>query len=422
MKGFFVYFGIIPLLLGCYQQSTENIQSDNNFGFSITTPTKTDSVVCWANNGIYQTSIIGPYIDASSQIETRLYSAMTYGENNDVKVEVGSDEVLIGGGAYVVNNPETLNCGGMLTASFPDRDQVWYQSTGVPVPYAKSWHARSSVPSYADSGTKSHCLYVRAIGMKLKKNYPMFTYMTRAEMLKYIRYTVENSYSAAHPSATAGTSTGYRIISGGGEVVGSNNYLTESIGVVSSSGGSLTGWRVSAKDHFVSSPASLRVYAIHVPNNNGNDNGSQGAIPEFGNFNIWVIDMNHPSTNTVGPNKTPLSPRYMGTSAGQGGWLYLNLPVYDTVGGYDSNVANCLPYLMMISGNPITWTISGIGGSTTYNSSGRMLTKIWPSDGNHNALIGDKDYYAGDSGVLYGQLVMIVKDSGWDLWDWWASN
>jgi len=368
-----------------------------------------------ANNGIVASGVMGPYYDASGQIETRIYWAATNGTKNEVVVDVGQGEVVIGGGAFVGNDPAyELGSGGLLTASYPYIDDEWYDAkTGNYEPYARSWCARSN----SNTGA-THDLFVQVIGMKLKKNSPYGSYMGSAELLKYMRYRYEISSYTAHPSVTVASTPGFTMVSGGGCVVDFNgttlNYLTESVGVFSTGVYGLGGWRASSKDHGVSSPSCVVAYSISLVDNNGLDMLGSGAIPAFGNFNVLIRDVTKNTVLHAAPNVIPvMNPLSVATAANNAGAVRPNLPDYNVI--QYTNVTN-LPYVDTMFGKSITWSLVSVGGRSMYNSYGRMLTALWVGDGNHNAVVRDKDQTYPDGGALYGQAVYIIKDSGEGLW------
>jgi hypothetical protein len=362
-----------------------------------------------------------PYYDVTTQIETKIHwGYSTNGgdsNNNNVGVSVDSNEVLIGGGAFVYGND------GVLTGSYPLIDKT-IVIDGVTIPYATTWCAKSaSLPGE----TRTHTIYVQAIGLKLKRNYPMNTYFTREELLKYVRYTYGTSSIASHPTFTTPRIYGFSIISGGAQVLPQANgeytsYLTESCPVMGvttkadyGSYQDLSGWRASSKDHVYAGSSRVVAYAISIINNNGIDYPSWGvpAIPQFGNVNIrWLRD--DPAQDAQYFNNATIPPRKIITYPGVIGSLSLYHPPYTAYTNHET--PNSCPYLLGDCPYNVTWSITGIGASASYNSNGRLLKTMIINDGNQYGTVQDRDCLYADGGTLNGYMVLMIKDAGNDEW------
>jgi len=384
-----------------------------------------------SDHPVLYSGVSGPYLDASGQIETRIHWATTYGTKNKIRIYVAPDEVLIGGGAYI---SEAGSTNALLRSSYPYFHGSWYDATiDDDQYYALSWCAESL--DHPSGDTEMHWLTVQAVGMKLKSSIHVGSYVPQADVLKKLRYTWAASGRAAHPSATVSPIPGFDIVSGGARVIDfagmttgnfantAGNYLTESMGIYNPSTNRLDGWRASSKDHIFSCPTSIIAYAICLPKNNGWDdfpgydyygNYREASIPEFGNFNFTIRDSSNTALVTWGWNAARVAPSFINTTPDSNGILQLTMP-YRELNNFYNDSWN--PYLEQQSGKNVVYSLVGVGAKASYNGSGRLLSSVSFNDGNYSASIQDKDYIYWDSGTLYGQQILIVKDTG--TGNWW---
>jgi len=396
---------VILLTLACELPGTEFMAGNETGG----TLERAATPVVGANRQVY-----GPFLDASGQIETRIYLAYNSGVQNSIYVEVDPEDVLVGGAAWV-----SFGQLGFLTGSFPYIDKKW-SSGGKTYSYATKWAAESRSHTW-DS---SHTLYVQAIGMRLKKNSPLNTYMSRSDMLYYIRYTWAVSGYASHPSVTAFRPQGFSMIGGGARVLanpGAGNILTHSCGVKVPDGRQICdGWFAASKDHVQVNSARIVSYAISIIMNNGMDwPGMTPSIPGFGNFNIrWHRSgVNYPAeyptsaTNLWNLGLVMMGPPEDGRISFNDWYAMHKIEPYDNM--------SHMPYLEARDGLPITWNLVGIGAkvvSQTEYGWGRLLTGMWfNTDGFSTVLAADRDHVYPDYGTLDVEYFSLVKDSGYDL-------
>ena len=152
--------------------------------------------------------------------------------NIDKTAGVDNDMVVVGGGAVA----KWTEIGALLTGSYPTREM-------------NGWTGSSKDHMH----THQHELDVYALGLKVHG-------MTREELLNYMCVIVVTSPVCAHPEARAELPPDYLLLGGGAKVDwhGCGNLLTASYP------SSLTSWTARSKDHEVSDPASLTVFAIGI--------------------------------------------------------------------------------------------------------------------------------------------------------------
>jgi Thiol-activated cytolysin len=150
----------------------------------------------------------------------------------DQAAVIAEDMVVIGGGANTQNEAP----GALLTASYPN-DQL------------SAWLASSKDHEVV----APHILITYAIGLAIQG-------LTRDDLLGLVRVTTADSGVEAHPEASAlGGGAGFLLVSGGFRVdwTGAGNLATASFPT------SLN-WTARSKDHDVSDPANIRVFAISL--------------------------------------------------------------------------------------------------------------------------------------------------------------
>lgn len=266
--------------------------------------------------------------DQSGDIEIKVFPSTTtsYKSSHDSHpANVDDDFVLIGGGAYTIGVSE----GAYITESRPSTNK-------------RTWYASSK-----DHGGRSdaHKLVVYAIGIKIRG-------LTRDQTASYIKINVGNYSSLqAHPDNFVDMTTGYHLVGGGAEVdwSGSGNLLTASYPDGNR-------WRVSSKDHLVSSPARIRAFAI----------GIKKQIPGFGNI---LKHVNNPSSSYVS-------------------W------------GVDTEK----------SYSPVGYVVTCPGAEVDYGSgSGRMLMGLRPDNNLNYTESISKDHVNKNGGHLYNYVLSIRK-------------
>ena len=156
---------------------------------------------------------------------------------NEEEILVGDgDMIAIGGGGTASENP-----GALLTASHPNDD-------------LSGWVVSSKDHEVVDA----HRLVTYVIGMKIDG-------MTKAQLRDAIFVSVADSGTAPHPESEAGIPNGDFVMVGGGFKVNSDpnrgNLATASFPSTE------TSWKARSKDHDISDPSNLRVFAICLRRN-----------------------------------------------------------------------------------------------------------------------------------------------------------
>ncbi|MEU1309212.1 hypothetical protein ABZ419_10005 [Streptomyces cinnamoneus] len=181
---------------------------------------------------------VAGYTDASGRVTVAVFSyrgnpAQQHWNDQTVRVADG-DMIAIGGGATAVEGPH----GALLTASYPNDDLT-------------GW----TVSSKDHLDAQPHELTAHVIGLKIAG-------MSRAQLLRSVHVARADSGTVPHPEAEAGipSSAEYALVGGGFRVnwQGAGNLATASFPSTDFS------WKARSKDHVVSSPASIRSYAISL--------------------------------------------------------------------------------------------------------------------------------------------------------------
>jgi hypothetical protein len=263
----------------------------------------------------------GPFYDASGKVETWIHwMSSNWGQENTVTVYVQPDEVLVGGGAFVIYDNGTP--GAFLTSSFPYIDPVSGNAIG--------WMAQSRYHIWSCN----HYVTSYVVGMKLKD--ANGNYIPKSTVQQYVRVDKNTSGRASHPGIYATAPSGWEVISGGAQVWfpfgqdGINiygNLLTQS----RPSGG--LQWYAASKDHIYPSPAMITAYAISM----------YPDIPNFGHMDIvirgWAVST---SSNNAGNNQILKDSGYC--SVGAGGYTVYNGygRMLTFLGLYTNNAGSCV--------------------------------------------------------------------------------
>lgn len=183
---------------------------------------------------------INTFHDASGRVTVAVFAhrgnpAQQHWIDEEVLVGDG-DMVAIGGGGTATNVP----AGALLTASFPNDD-------------LSGW----VVSSKDHKVCNPHELISYVIGMKIAG-------MTRQQLVDSILVTRADSGVAPHPEAETGVPSNEFVLIGGGFKVewhGAGNLATASFPATEFS------WKARSKDHDISDPANLRVFAMGLRRN-----------------------------------------------------------------------------------------------------------------------------------------------------------
>jgi len=179
-------------------------------------------------------SALNTFHDASGKVTVVVFShkgspPQQHWINEEILVGDG-DMIAVGGGGTAAENP-----GALLTASYPNDDLTgWVVSSKdheVPCP---------------------HELTTYVIGLKIAG-------MSRQQLRDSIEVTFADSGTAPHPEAETGVPSDQFVLIGGGLRVdwqGAGNLATASFPSTEFS------WKARSKDHDISDPSNLRVFAI----------------------------------------------------------------------------------------------------------------------------------------------------------------
>ncbi len=266
--------------------------------------------------------------DWSGLVRVKLFynEGTAQAEHNNASVQVDADYVLIGGSAWVTDTES----GAFLTESRPDFN-------------GNSWVASSKDHQNVDL----HSLHVVAIGLRLVG-------VTSDVLRSYIRVTsLPSSGPVSSPSKSITIQLDEILLGGGVKVnvpPGGSNLLVYSFPNGTNS------WTAKSKDHLVSSPATLDVYAIAIKNVD---------IPGFGFLESGI--------SIAGPQI-----------------------------GSGTQVAG--------STIPTGWITSCPGGQATFSGYGRMIMDMKVTSSDPFAFsTRSKDHKRVDSGSTYAYAVRIRK-------------
>lgn len=260
--------------------------------------------------------------DWSGTVQIAIVTAEATGTNPHVNVDVPEGYALVGGGAVIT--PEFEAPGAFLTAAYPDANFT-------------TWHAVST----QHLATYNHTLVGYAIGLKL-------TGLTKQELITNMILVTDSSEIAPHPATSSTVSDNYFLIGGGAKVTYSD---TPNVLVASHPSGNT--WHVSSKDHIVSSPATIKSYAIGIKKFNS----------VYGNLDV--------------------------AQAFESTYALTGFGVTDV---YADN----------------SWVVTSPGGKATYNDNwGRMLYALEPNLRSVQAVTND--IYWADSGETFAYLIKMRK-------------
>jgi hypothetical protein len=179
---------------------------------------------------------LNEFHDASGKITVAVFRERAGSDQQhftDLAVDVPDDMIAIGGGAEAVEFP----AGALLTASYPNGD-------------LSAWLASSKDHLVA----QPHKLIGYAIGLRIAG-------MSRDELLRSIRISVQDSGLGQHPEASATMPSEFRLVSGGFKIDWSGTPTGGNLATASFPQNTYS-WMSRSKDHNVVSPANLRVWAI----------------------------------------------------------------------------------------------------------------------------------------------------------------
>jgi hypothetical protein len=191
-----------------------------------------------------------------------------------------------------------------------------------------------------------HTLYVYAIGLRLKN-------ISSTTLKNYLTVNSNTSAYVAHPNTSVSVPTGYKLIGGGARVnwSGQGNLLVDS-----HPNTTLTTWSVASKDHVNSSPATIEAYAI----------GLNPIIPGFGEIEV-ALQTAQSSTTQKGVTTATL------------------------------NVEQ-------------TSVLSCIGADSYSDATGRLLTAMYPADGNSRTVYArTKDHVFASPGYVIVKAIKLKK-------------
>jgi vibriolysin len=178
--------------------------------------------------------------DASGEVHVQVVecSSASPAKVQRVSCSVGSDFVLIGGGARA-----NYTKGAFITESRPTDGNL------------RTWIAASK--DHLDSD--AHSLLVYAVGLRLDG-------VSRTALMNQMKYTAGTASSSSNrPTATATLPSGYVILGGGAYVnwTGTSGLLL-TLSAPTSTGASNTQWIAAAKDHGTEASGKVTAYAIGI--------------------------------------------------------------------------------------------------------------------------------------------------------------
>jgi hypothetical protein len=282
---------------------------------------------------------VGQDTDWSGRVQTQVVECASGTTTGSISVgcSVSPEFVLVGGGAQDVWS----GAGAMLWESHPqDVDDTGSGST---------WLASSKDHVQA----ASHSLHVWAIGLRVKATNGLF--FTKSQLKKFIHYGLCKGQDVAHePHGECAVFTGLLI--GGGaranwkSTNGAGQLLVRS---VADHANSTVFWNAIAKDHVVSDPATIDVFAIAI----------EPTIRDVGTFAV---------TSVVGS-------------------AFVSSGVASASIGVDpGTVATCF------------------GGDASHGINGRMLFRMSPADGSiRSVTVSSKDHIRADSGTTTAAVTEI---------------
>jgi hypothetical protein len=265
------------------------------------------------------TTVAGPeYTDASGLIHFQIFINDTPSDQHlqHLEATVGSDFVLVGGGAYTYNTDQ--QGGAFLNESRPD-------------PNLTKWIASSKDHIISDP----HRLKVYAIGMKMD-----------GISLEYLRSKVHfysnTSFAANHPNMSVSVPSNCLLIGGGAF----DNYNGYGNMLVASYPSSSNTWYAEGKDHRRPDLSSITAYAIGIEN---------VLFPNVGYLSVQAYSANRSFT--------------------QYGLQDINFDL------------------------PTGYAMTCVGGVSNYRDEGRMINRLYPAS-SIRAYLQSKDSYYNDSGGL----------------------
>src|SRR3954454_22664469 len=182
---------------------------------------------------------LNTFQDASGLVTVSIFEITSPNEQQhftDFGVNVDPDMICIGGGGMAAEFPQ----GALLTASYPNDD-------------LSGWLVSLKDHEVANP----HFLTAYAIGLKIQG-------LSRNQLLNdFVRVDVADSGTGAHPEAPASNPGNFLLVSGGFRVDwhGAGNLATASFPENNFS------WKARSKDHDISDPSNLRVFAIGIRQN-----------------------------------------------------------------------------------------------------------------------------------------------------------
>jgi hypothetical protein len=214
------------------------------------------------------------------------------GPNNEVRVSVDPDMVVIGGGA--VGDDQI---GKMLTASFPSPD-------------LKTWIVRAK--DHMNSDPTAVTGY--AIGLRIQDS------NGSVDLTRYLHLTSATSRLVSHPDAFAPVWPNCVLLGGGFEVnwAGAGSLATASFPTFDESNQPL-GWLARAKDHEVKSPACITTYAVCMEQvvtlDDGTPQGKRFSVSPTSKHDLSVAQA-HPAQSALLNNAKEPGNQYLMTGGG----------------------------------------------------------------------------------------------------------
>lgn len=188
------------------------------------------------------------HTDWSGLLEVVIVEKSVSGYQNQVRIDVPADYVVVGGGASISNSG---NWGALLTGSYPNLDLT-------------GWNASSK----DHNKVQYHTLTSYAIGLKVKG-------LSRSELRSHILIGTSTTKggNGSEIISNVNISDEYKVIGGGANItglIGRGVMLKASIQNGNGSGTTfypINGWKSKARDHMDKSSATLTTYVIGIKPN-----------------------------------------------------------------------------------------------------------------------------------------------------------
>ena len=330
------YFYLFPILFSCSTQHspTPAPQLTNNNYVNATKIQDSRNVSYIINNN--RTSIAN-LTDSSGQVHITIWQDSISGTKNNLAVEVDSNYVCIGGGAYIDYGNGN---GALLTQSSP-LSKAAGNNVGTNF---TTWAASSTDHIYPNT----HKLYVYSIGIKLDS-------LPTQSLKNQLLWLAITSSSGEIPSASVSAPEGYVLISGGACATydsGAGSFLTSSYVPIQYQTPST--WFASSTYHYSQDNAIISSYGLFI----------NPVIPNWGTLKI---NNKYSPGNTVFPGGIASETVFIDQ-----GWVLSGICAQSI---YDISQPARMLFSMYPSNNGLSVTAQS--KDQYYSSSGSVLAQLF---------------------------------------------